>query len=224
MASTIETNSQFPPSSLIARYDNRSGHIKTEGSLTFPLQENDDVVKKPVLHFEYDEDFKSRLVATLDLGPTNETKEFSDFPTYFRSIPVYMDPGWLTAIKLGLPGGLAYQSQIGGQLLLTSLVIRCDVGAVGVYYGALDPYDETGLPIGNDPSPTRPFILQAGGVFAQSFKGGRPFSILIDYSDLSIPEMDRNRVVVQGLPSLAFQTYEDLNRVRVVATVDVPAP
>lgn len=221
MSIHVTTNAQFAPSSLIARYDNRSGHIKTEGSLTFPLKENDDAAKKPILHFEYDEDFKSRLIATLELGPTNPLKDFTSFPDYIRSIPVYMDPGWIVVQQAGMLNGLPAQAQIGGQLLLTSLVVCCDIGAVGVFYGALDPYNETPV---DPPVKTRPFILQAGGVFAQSFKGGRPFSIQIDRNDISVPDVARNRVVVQGMPSLGFQTYEDLNRVRVVATVDVPNP
>jgi len=219
MASAPTSNQAFPASALVAQYDNRSGHIKTEGALTFPLQENDAADKKPVIHFDFDEDFKSRLVATLDLGPTNDAKDFSDFPDYLKSIPIYIDPGWLYAIQFPVENRLAMQPKFGGQLLLTSLIVRCDVGAVGVYYGAFDPYNET---IAEDPVATRPFILQAGGVFAQSFKGGHPFSIQLDRDDLSVPDRARDRVTVQGLPSLAFQTYEDLNRVRIVATVDVP--
>jgi len=197
-------------SSLLGQYQTRTGNVVTEGSLSFPLVKDEDSTKSPILNLQVDTDFKARVVATLDLGPTNPVKDFSRLPSHFTDgVPLFIDPGWLALLKGGTP-----QDQVawGGKLLVRHVIIRCVLGAVSLQIGGLDPFGD--YPV-NPPAKTRPFILQEGGVFSRSFNGTRPFTVVVNPGGADTP-----RPFVQGLPDMLLQTFEDLNRIRVAVFVE----
>jgi len=201
----------FEMSHLIALYGDNSGEVKTEGQITFPFGDESSGSRNPVLHMDIDTDYKSRIATTLDIGPTNPTRDLSTFPSYdSNNISIYIDPGWLDVV-LGM-GTIETQPAWGGQLFLRHLVIKCEAGAISLVYGALDPYNDTAM---NSPAEIRPFVLQEGGVFAQSFTGTRAPTTIIDPGPLGT----HLTPTVQGVPSLVMQTFEDLNRIKILAFV-----
>lgn len=205
-------NPRLLMSSLIGQYQERSGHVVTEGTVSFPLKAGDNVANNPILNLDVDMDFKTRAALTLDLGPTNPTKDFSTLPTYtYTQAPIYIDPGWLSVTLAG--GDLSDQVTWGGKLMLKHIIIRCELGAVSLHVGGIDPFGDYPA---NPPAKTRPFIMQEGGVFAQSFKGTRPFTVTI------APDTGPNdaRPFVQGIPNILLQTFEDLNRIRLIAFIE----
>lgn len=202
----------FEMSHLIALYSGDAGEVKTNGQITFPFGEESASSQNPVIHMDVETDFKSRIATTLDIGPTNPTKDLSTFPEYnSNNIPIYIDPGWLDVV-LGM-GTIETQPAWGGQLFLRHLIVKCEAGAIALTYGALDPFNES---TGSSPAEIRPFILQEGGIFAQSFKGTRAATTIINPGPLG----DHLTPTVQGVPSLVMQTFEDLNRVKILAFVE----
>ena len=199
----------FKATSLIAQFESKSGHIKTQASLTFPIKVGEEASKSPILNLEAESDTTSRVVLTLDAGPTNPTKDLSVPPSPATLIPIFIDPGWATAFQFG---DLGQQALWGGKVLVKQIIVRCEAGAVGLYMGYMDPYSETST---DPPAKTRPFILQEGGIFAQSFKSQKPY--LINSVDSTLPE---SNIFAQGVASIGLDTYEDFNRIRVVAVAE----
>jgi hypothetical protein len=208
MAVIIDPAFQAP--SLIANYPDKSGHLVTKADLTFPLKHGEETAKSPVINLEVETDTSSRIVTTLDVGPTVSAPNLHDPPHLTRDILVFVDPGW-AAVLTG--AGKEDQPLWGGKILIKHLLVRCEAGAVAIFLGYIDPYQETST----DPvAKTRPHILQAGGVFAQSFKSVRPY--LIKAMKTSFPT--ETFAFTQGVPSILLRTFEDFNRIRLVAVAE----
>jgi len=197
--------------SLLGLYEESSGNVKTDGTLSFPLQLGDPVANAPILHLSIDTDFKSRIVTTLDLGATNPIRDFATFPDYNSSpgLPLFIDPGWMEML---LSGDVFNQVAWGGKLAVKHMIIRCVLGSVAVHFGALDPFHTyPAMP----PAKTRPFILQEGGVLTHALNGDRPFVVTLERTPPESPV-----AFIQNLPSIFLQTFESLNRLRIALFVE----
>jgi hypothetical protein len=199
-------------SSFTAQYEEAAGHVTTSGTLTYPVQDSGLAADSPILNLSVDSDFSSRRVITMDVGPTQAGKDFAAFQSYDDSIPIYTDPGWLHILQDGLAVGSIKQPLWGGKVLLRHVIIKCLAGAVGIYHGCFDAFGET--PVA-DPAPTRPFIIQTGGIFAQSFKADRPYPLIME----DVGGVQGPYVYTNGCPALTLQTYEDLNRIQITAFI-----